>query len=176
MIKPITGYEGLYSVCDDGRVYSHVKNKYLKGRIQARYLAVGLYRAGTMKDVPIHRLVAQAFIENPFNKPDVNHKNGNRMDNGSDNLEWATAQENTIHSWDSGLSKYTPSLKRAIATSAKCRKFSHEQEQNIINLYKVGHLQSELATAFNCSRHTIMRIVNHRHKINASMIASIGRG
>lgn len=54
----------------------------------------------------IHRLVAQAFIPNPENKKTVNHKDGNKLNNCIDNLEWATEKENQQHKWKNGLANY----------------------------------------------------------------------
>ncbi len=59
----------------------------------------------------IHRLVCTAFYPNPENKPQVNHKDGNQLNNHKDNLEWATAKENTAHAWKTGLCKSKIQLK-----------------------------------------------------------------
>lgn len=67
------------------------------------YLAVGLYANGKGSTKRIHRLVAEAFIPNPDNKPEINHKDGNRYNNSSSNLEWVTKRENCRHAWDNNL-------------------------------------------------------------------------
>ncbi len=67
------------------------------------YLRVTLYKDGSRKNFLIHRLIATHFIPNPENKPQVNHIDGNKINNNIDNLEWVTPSENTQHAYDTGL-------------------------------------------------------------------------
>ncbi len=72
--KDIVGYEGLYKISNDGQVYSLISNKYLKFRfVKDGYYSISLFK----KSFLIHRLVAQAFIPNPHNKPCIDHINTN---------------------------------------------------------------------------------------------------
>ena len=94
-----------YYVTDKGEVFS-CKEKW-RGKVKRialkknnrGYILVGLCKKGTITYRLVHRLVAEAFIPNPENKPCVNHKNGNPTDNCVDNLEWATYSENNTHSY-----------------------------------------------------------------------------
>lgn len=109
--KPIKGFEELYLVSTRGRVKSlskqriswgkkyTSKEKILKISLTAsKYAEVCLYSSNQKsKKFLVHRLVAEAFIPNPLNKPFVNHKNGIRDDNRIENLEWCTQQENITH-------------------------------------------------------------------------------
>lgn len=63
------------------------------------YLFVSLSKDGKRYLKKVHRLVAQAFIPNPFRKPQINHKNGDKTNNGIDNLEWVTNAENMLHAY-----------------------------------------------------------------------------
>lgn len=73
------------------------------------YLSASLYTNGIRETRKVHRLVAEAFIPNPDNKPQINHKDGNPLNNSVDNLEWATGSENMIHAFRTGLAKPHPS-------------------------------------------------------------------
>ena len=106
--RPIEGYEGLYEVSNLGRVRSLDRYiKYSNGNIHLHkgkmlsptkdtvgYLKVGLYCNGKYKMFSVHRLVAQAFIPNPDNLPQVNHRDENPSNDNVDNLEWCDAKYN----------------------------------------------------------------------------------
>ena len=95
----IPGYEGLYQVSSLGRVYSVRSEKCLRpAKKDNGYLFVGLNVHGKVKQPLIHRLVAAAFIPNPEDKPQVNHKDGDLTNNTEANLEWVTGSENQLHS------------------------------------------------------------------------------
>lgn len=105
--KSVVGYEGFYEVSSLGRVKSLPRNGTVStGRVlcpeldKNGYLRVLLQKNGDKKHCLVHRLVAQAFIPNPENKPQVNHKNGVRGENCTANLEWVTASENQQHKFD----------------------------------------------------------------------------
>ena len=99
--KDIKGYEGLYQVSNLGRVRSLGSDNWHKGRIlkphldgRGHYLEVGLHKDHKSKTTNIHRLVAEAFIPNPNNLPQVNHKDECKTNNMVDNLEWCDAHYN----------------------------------------------------------------------------------
>ena len=97
--KAIPGYEGIYEVSSKGQVrslnYRHTgKPGILKVRDDKGYLTIGLNHNGKRHDYRIHRLVAEAFIPNPNNLPQINHKDENKYNNCVNNLEWCTAQYN----------------------------------------------------------------------------------
>lgn len=94
----------LYEVSKNGEVRrnNHIKTPILGKR---GYYSVDLYSNGKRIKRRISRLVATAFIPNPDNLPDVNHKDGNKLNNNVSNLEWVTKSENMKHEFKNGLAK-----------------------------------------------------------------------
>ena len=116
--KDVVGYEGIYEVSNYGQVRTHKykttytsrhgirhwKQRILKEKAKTnRDVRISLWKNGKGKDYLAHRLVAEAFIPNPENKPTVNHIDGNPRNNNVENLEWATYQENNNHAFDNYL-------------------------------------------------------------------------
>ncbi len=108
--NPIEGFPD-YMISNLGRVKSYKLNKK-----NGRFLSICANRynynyvmlrdkSGKKRYKTIHQLVAQAFVPNPENKPQVNHIDGNKQNNIYNNLEWVTARENTLHACDIGLRK-----------------------------------------------------------------------
>lgn len=94
-MKDIRGYEGLYGITMTGRVWSYRSKKFLKPRTHKDgYLLVNLYKDGKYKTFSLHRLVAETYIPNPDNKPQVGHIDENPRNNCWDNLYWTNAKNN----------------------------------------------------------------------------------
>jgi len=90
---PVTGYEGLYEVSDRGRVRNS-ENLIMSKSLNRGYETIGLSKDGERKTEKVHRLVAEAFLNNPSNLPEINHKDENRANNDVDNLEWCDRKYN----------------------------------------------------------------------------------
>ena len=97
--KDIPNYEGLYQVSNLGNIKSLFRYKKILKPIKNTlgYLKVSLYKNKKIKVFSIHRLVAETFIPNPNNLPEINHKDGNKGNNNVENLEWCTRQQNILH-------------------------------------------------------------------------------
>ena len=96
IFRDINGYEGLYMISDKGNVRSLITNKTMILRVnRAGYLQVCLCKKGTKKWFLVHRLVAEAFVDNPNNYPCVNHINEDKTNNNASNLEWCTYKYNS---------------------------------------------------------------------------------
>lgn len=114
--KPISGFENLYEVSSFGRV-KRLSTQYVSKRsgrlisqkerilkpVGSSYFHVTLCKDGIHKDKAVHRLVAEAFVDNPYHLPQVNHKDCNKQNNKADNLEWVTAKQNTYHAYRNNL-------------------------------------------------------------------------
>ena len=105
--KDVAGFEGFYKISNKGNVYSVARKDTIGRKCGGRtltprnagdgYLKVGLYKNGKTKGEYIHRLVAEAFIPNPNNYPEVNHKDEVKTNNYVENLEWCTSKYNSNH-------------------------------------------------------------------------------
>lgn len=173
--QDIVNYEGSYQISNHGRCKS-IK-RYVNGRwgtpklINEKILSPSINSSGyyvytlckenKMKQYYAHRLVAEVFIPNILNKPEVNHLDGNKLNCHFTNLEWATSSENNKHAHDTGLNKVSNFNK--IKTATIGRKFSMEQAEDIRKMYKEGIMNtSELAEKYNCYNSTICNIINNK--------------
>ncbi len=121
--KDIVGYEGLYQVSNLGNVKS--KRKVLS-QTKGKYLKVILSKNGKEKVVNVHRLVAQAFIPNIDNLPQVNHKDENKYNNKVENLEWCDNKYNN---------NYKDKAKRSSIGQSKYKIIQKDKNNNIIKIW-----------------------------------------
>lgn len=149
--KPIRGLEKYYSVSSLGAVRS--KNKTLTARVTRGYLYVileisdGEFRF--RRNIPIHRLVAQEFCHNRLNRNEVNHKDGNKLNNNAQNLEWVSRSENIRHALALGL------MKAPVGT----RKFSNEKIKKVFELRKLDYKHKEIAQELGMGVSTVTHIL-----------------
>lgn len=104
-MRPIQGFEEQYTVSENGDVTRIETGRVLKPTInkQNGYLCVSLWKDNIGKTCTVHRLVALAYIPNPDNKPEVNHKDSERLNPCAYNLEWSTRSENAQHGYTEGF-------------------------------------------------------------------------
>lgn len=136
--KLIEGCPG-YAITSDGQVWSFKTNKYLKQKIDRYgYPCVSLSINNKNKTMTVHRLVAEAFIPNPDNKPTVNHKDENKLNNSVNNLEWMTVAENNCYGTHYQRSsetllgrEITDEARKKISEKNKGRKLTDKQRKKI---------------------------------------------
>jgi hypothetical protein len=160
--RPVAGFEGYYEVSNFGDVRSVDRivprdgptgNMMRKGQLitphvtPKGYLRCQLGMNGQKANKMVHRLVAEAFIPNPDDKPEVNHRNGNKQDNHIDNLEWATQSENQTHAYQLGLKK--PAVKYVVTcVELDITTFGTEKMQN--ELRQRGYDNAHSAAIWSC--------------------------
>lgn len=148
---------GNYKVSSFGNIKSF-KYKNPKNLKQCNYgsgyLAVCLCRKNIKKSMLIHRLVAIAFIYNPLNKPQVNHKDGNKHNNDVNNLEWCTPSENQLHAVSIGI--------KGITKGEKNHK-SKLKNKEILEIRNSNLTQEQLGIIYGVARTTIQSIKNRRN-------------
>lgn len=97
--KPVAGRETRYLVSNFGRVFSILQKRFLDPHFNTwKYYQLDIGNKNERKPILVHRLVAEAFVPNPSNKPFVNHIDGDKTNNVYSNLEWVTNEENQRHS------------------------------------------------------------------------------
>lgn len=155
-----------YLVSEDGKVYNKKTGRYLK---QTNIGWGGYYRVqlGTKNGSPklVHRLVAEIYLPNPENKPEVNHIDGNKLNNHVSNLEWVTAKENAKHAASLGL-------KNCFKSGNTFSKKGSENHRSVLTLEQVEEIKQkykpfiytykDLTKEYNVSYSTISRILNNR--------------
>lgn len=158
---PVQGYETNYEVSSLGRIRSlNASRNYQAGHIMAPssnrygYYVVNLRRDGTSHGVSLHRLVAKAFIPNPQQLPQVNHKNGVKTDNRVQNLEWVSARQNIRHRFDT--------LKHSghVGESHPAHKLTERDVVDIRARYAAGGIrQVDLANQYGVTASAISAII-----------------
>jgi hypothetical protein len=184
MWQDLEGYKGYYKISNYGRiksidrdVHSRYKNieyklkkygKILKPHLNSKntrnaYYRVCLSKESIIKWECVHRLIAKTFIPNPDNKPQVNHKDGNKLNNDIENLEWVTSSENSEHACKIGL-KVMPCMKGESHHSNKLTEIEVIKIKKTLKYDKIeiGHW-SRLAKELNVSPSCISDVVNGRH-------------
>lgn len=163
-MKPIRGFTGIYSATPEGHIYAHPRDgkgghrgKLLKPWLIGRgYYTVSLYTEPKKQHkFLVHRLIAEAFIPNPKKLREVNHKNGNRLDNRPHNLEWCTSKRNKQHAWKHGL--YTHR-----GTNHYLAKLTPKDVKVIRNTPKERGYIAELSRRFQVSEGSIRDVIYFR--------------
>jgi len=158
-MKPVKGYEEYFSVTEDGRIYSHRTNRWLKLQLHKNGYLVFASRIGGRngKDIclKVHRCVAEAFLANLENKPEVNHKDGNKLNNSVLNLEWCTSKENSRHAFDTGLAINPAGVKHPHSKLT-------ENDVRVIRLNSENKTVRELGLEYNVSHPTIVLCKNRQ--------------
>ena len=162
--KEIKDYEGLYEISNFGRVKR--LEKYIQRQIGScivpeiikkiqkcsnEYLMIGLRKNKKTKIKLIHILVAKAFVENPKNKPQVNHINGNKQDNLMKNLEWVTISENVYHA-------YRVLNRKVVCNPNKGKDNNSSKKVLCFNNGKIYHSTGEAARELNTHQSNISKV------------------
>lgn len=164
---PIEGYGGRYIISNFGRIVSSYpvrraksselgfwRQKEGKHQPTGSYLQVCLYKDGKRKKIFVHILVAKHFVPNPFNLPEVNHKDLDKLNNRYSNLEWTTRRGNAIHARNAGVYNAKTNPKRV-------KKLTEDKVELLKQGIELGRNKKELAKEFG---------------VHYSYVCMVGRG
>jgi len=157
--KIIRGYDGIYQISNFGRFKSHrngrwgylSEGKILRGaNAPDGYNYIRLFKNSNHEVKMTHRVVAEHFIDNPDNKPHVNHIDGNKLNNFIGNLEWVTKSEDLKHAYRTGLK------------GSKFTKLKRGEVLQIRSLVEAGEKQKDVAKRFNTSPQNVCNIMKRK--------------
>lgn len=146
-----------YDISINGRVIWRKNGKEVRHYI-ARYPIVRLRFNSKAYTVTVHRLMALKYVPNPENKPEINHKNGNKLDFSIENLEWCTRAENVRHAVRAGLKKSGEDHYRS--------KTSNETILEIRRQFHMGARKSELAKRYGLCKSYVGQVINGSRRNN----------
>lgn len=181
--KDIPGYEGLYQVSNDGRIYSLISHIELKQRIASNgYWAVGLHKNSIMNTAYIHQVVAKVFIGDRPDGMSIHHKNHAKLDNCADNLEYmprgahaamhlkeAHADGRMRDIYSSVNQKVVPGNKLSVGSSNGRAKLDEEKVREILRLASEGIKQVVLSRKFDVGGYTINMIVHRKSWVHVNL-------
>lgn len=161
--KPIATLDGIYEASTQGRIRNtkthHIKAQVFDGhyyKFGYDYKFNGEHKTGWYR---VHKAIAETFLDNPENKPTVNHKDGNTANNSIDNLEWATFKEQMQHA--------SKQLKRNCGENKKGALFNNEQVKTMRQMHeKQGMTAKEIAKLFNTKTRYITKILHYKIYVN----------
>ena len=164
IVKSIPNTNGKYFVTSDGCIISRSRKNFtdyvLTQRLNSSgYLYVDVKIQGKRKKLLVHRAIALAFLDNPDNKPCVNHKDGNKLNNYVSNLEWCTYSENMKHAVTMGLNS-VPNLS---GENHPMHKLTEEKVRQMRKLSLSGVSSPSIAKQFGITKEQVYNVIKAHH-------------
>lgn len=164
-----------YFVTNTGLIYRQGSNKPLKPDKSGEYYRVTLSINGNTQRYSVHRMVAECYIPNPLNKPQVNHRDLNKLNNHVDNLEWCTITENVTHAYLRLKNTSWGNIKGSNQASRNRYKETYDKFSNLLKEYfvEIIHTKSRHRIKFkcpNCGNHMVTDINSTRFKHPLSLL------
>lgn len=153
-MKKIVGYEN-YEIDEYGNIFNSNGIKMHQFLTYKNYMQISLCKNGKNKTYAVHRLLGLAYIDNPDNKPEINHIDGNRVNNIVENLEWVTHAENMQHS-------YRVNRRTNCGENNPNAILTEEKVATIRSLFEIDKIsRKELAIMFNINYQTVAKIIRN---------------